>query len=490
MTARFGLLAIGIAALSACSSDDVTIGAEQAFAGKCASPRAGTTDVQGTLDDEKTFLRLWIDDLYLWYREVPMLDPAQYATPIDYFAALKTPATTPAGHPKDPSRFHFTYPTDEWNAKNQAGVEAGYGVQWVSISRTPPRELVVAYVQADTPASAAGLARGAHVQTVDGVDFANGTDLDTLNNGLSPSASGQKHTFVILDRGATTPRTVTMTSANVASNPVLVVTAVAGQGGLVGYILFNDHVATAEALLIDAVGKLKAAGIVDLVLDLRYNGGGTLAIADELAYMIAGPGPTTGKVFYRRSYNDKHRSIDPFTGKAIMPWPFFSVTLGFSTDQGFPLPALGMRRVFVLTSANTCSASEAIMSGLAGVAFPVIQIGSTTCGKPYGFVPEDNCGTTYFAIEFQGANDKGFSDYPDGLVPGGSSSPGTGTNPGCVVADDFSHELGDAAEGRLAAALQYAKDGSCPAATAAVAEGAAVRSFWRENAFIDLRPGR
>jgi carboxyl-terminal processing protease len=77
-------------------------------------------------------------------------------------------------------------------------------------------------------------------------------------------------------------------------------------------------------------------------------------------------------------------------------------------------------------------------------------IGNTTCGKPYGFIPQDNCGTTYFAIQFKGVNNQGAGDYADGIAPT------------CVVADDFSRPLGDPAEGRLAAALSYRVTGICP----------------------------
>jgi hypothetical protein len=73
--------------------------------------------------------------------------------------------------------------------------------------------------------------------------------------------------------------------------------------------------------------------------------------------------------------------------------------------------------VFVLTSADTCSASESIVNGLRGAGVTVHLVGSTTCGKPYGFYPQDNCGTTYFAIQFQGVNFLGFGDYADGFTP-------------------------------------------------------------------------
>ena len=155
------------------------------------------------------------------------------------------------------------------------------------------------------------------------------------------------------------------------------------------------------------------------MLDLRYNGGGCLYIASEVAYMIAGSAPTAGQDFERLQFNDKHRSINPVTGSALTPMPFFN---GSSTGQA--LPTLNLPRVFVLTGSMTCSASESIINGLRGVNVQVIQIGSTTCGKPYGFYPDDNCGTTYFTIQFQGVNDAGFGSYGDGFTPNNTTAAG------------------------------------------------------------------
>ncbi|MBP8297804.1 MAG: peptidase S41, partial [Burkholderiales bacterium] len=114
----------------------------------------------------------------------------------------------------------------------------------------------------------------------------------------------------------------------------------------------------------------------------------------------------------------------------------------------------------VLTSGGTASASEAIINGLQGIGITVVRVGTTTYGKPYGFSPLDNCGYTYFSVEFKGANNVGYADYDDGFAPT------------CVVPDDFTHALGDPAEGRLAAALAFRATGACPAGTSpgAVAE--------------------
>src|SRR5437660_7683821 len=108
---------------------------------------------------------------------------------------------------------------------------------------------------------------------------------------------------------------------------------------------FDDHIATAEQEFIDAVNTLKAQSIVDLVLDIRYNGGGYLDIASELAYMIAGTVPTAGRTFEQIQFNDKHPTTDPVTGQAIAPTPFHTTTQGFSTTAGQPLPTLDLPRV-------------------------------------------------------------------------------------------------------------------------------------------------
>ena len=158
----------------------------------------------------------------------------------------------------------------------------------------------------------------------------------------------------------------------------------------------------------------------------------------------------------------QYTTTNPVTHTAITPTLFHSTAQGFSTPSGQALPSLNLTRVFVLTSAETCSASEAIMNGLRGVNVQVIQIGSTTCGKPYGFYPPDNCGTTYFSIQFRGVNDQGFGDYTDGFSPNNTAGTTFGYKiPGCSVADDFNHALGDPNEGRLSQALAYRAGGSC-----------------------------
>jgi carboxyl-terminal processing protease len=438
------------------------------YAAKCASPRSGTDpvtniaypDVQGTATDENNFLRSWTHQLYLWFDQVPDLDPSQYTT-ADYFPLLKTSAVTASNQPVD--RFHFTYTTAFWESLSIQGVEAGYGVDFDVIASTPPRNITVAYVDPNASGQAATLARGAVVQSIDGVDINadDQTSVDTLNAGLQPATVGETHTFVVLDAGATTPRTLTLTAANVTETPVPTVSTLTSNGAKIGYILFTDHIATAEKELITAFTTLQTQGVTDLVLDIRYNGGGYLDIASEVAYMIAGSAQTSGQTFELQQFNSQYPTTNPVTNSAITPTLFHATSQGFSVASGAALPSLNLSRVFILTGSGTCSASESIINSLRGINVQVIEIGSTTCGKPYGFYPQDNCGTTYFSIQFRGVNAQNFGDYPEGFSPANTVDPVGYTIPGCSVADDFSHALGDPNEAQLSEALAYQAGGAC-----------------------------
>ena len=430
----------------------------------CAAPRAGIDpstgsafpDQPGALVQEKSWVRAWIDETYLWFDEIPSsIQAAVYSTPQAFFGALRTPAVTASGKPRD--RFHFTYPTNVWYDLSRSGVMSGYGFELAILKSQPPRDVRVAYTEPGTPAALAGIGRGARVVSVDGADVVASKSVDVVNAALFPAAAGESHTFGLQELDGSV-RTVVLTSARITTLPVQNVKTLETATGRVGYMQFNDHVATSEGQLIAVMSSFKNDGVQDLVLDLRYNGGGLLDIASELAFMIANPQATTGAVFERLQFNRKN----PFQlNDAATVTPFHSKSVGFSTPQGLPLPQLGLSRVTVLTGPDTCSASESIINGLRGVNVQVTQIGGTTCGKPYGFIPHDNCGTTYFAIQFKGVNNQGFGDYADGIAPT------------CVVADDFSHPLGDPAEGRLAAALSYRANGTCPPAPVALAAQAA-----------------
>src|SRR5438067_3399465 len=294
------IAALGLTLMS-CGGRSASSPSWRDIAARCATPRSGTDPITGqrypdkkaTLDDEKTWLKAWTDDTYLWYSEVPAVNPAQYSSATDYFAALKTSAKTPSNNDKD--RFHFWMSTADWEQESQSGAGLGYGITFAALATRPPRQFIVAFIEPNSPATGK-LSRGADIKAIDGVDFVNGSDVNTLNAGLFPATLGEQHTFTVLDVGATTTRDVVLQAAVVTSDPVPITSvATTTTGKKVGYLLFNDQIATAEQKLINAVASLQSQGIDDLVLDLRYNGVGYLAIACQTAYSIASSARTSCK---------------------------------------------------------------------------------------------------------------------------------------------------------------------------------------------------
>jgi len=440
----------------------------ETYKGYCASP--SSSQREGSAMDEKMWLRSWTNDLYLWYDEVPDRNPAGYNV-LQYFDLLKTSAVTPSGNDKD--RFHFYYETSEWELI-QSGIVSGYGVRWAVDDSGSDLIVDVALVEPGSPADMEDLKRGDRILTVDGVSVANArnsqSSIDILNNALVPSEHDEEHTFRVRSKDGTI-REFQMISEAVPTSAVYETTTVNTGSGVVGYIAFNAHNRIAQDGLIQAIEDFELKNVSDLVLDLRYNGGGTLAVASQLAYMIAGNEATSGKAFENIVFNDKHTEYNPFTGERLEPLGFIPTALSWlgQTNEGTPLPSLNLNRVYILAGGGTCSASESLINSMRGIDVEVILIGSTTCGKPYGFYATENCGYTYFSINLRGENDKGFGDFTDGFSPQNSPNNQAGVEvQGCYVEDDLQHELGDPNEALFAQALSYRESSICQPVQSAI----------------------
>jgi carboxyl-terminal processing protease len=420
---------------------------------RCVLPRAAARygDRAGTLDDERRWMRSYIDETYLWYNEVPNVNIAVYSTPQSLFDVLRTSARTPSGKQKD--EFHFYEDTAAYEASAGSSVELGYGAAWGIFNTPTGRRIFVVYVEPNSQATRAGLRRGVEVLTADGAAV-NGNNIPVLNEAFFPSRTGI-HTFTVQDSGAAGTRTITLNAEPFTATAVQNVKTVDTPTGRVGYLQYNAFNFPSEGQLINAFTQLRAQNVSDLVIDLRYNGGGLLYLSSQLANMIASPSLTSGKAFAKLAFSDKRVADNVDADNSV---PFLSTASGFTntgTSAGAPLPNLGLPRVFVLTGPGTASASEYMINGLEGAGLRVLRIGSTTTGKPFGFLPTDNCGTTYFSVEFKGTNHLGFGNFEDGFVPT------------CQVGDDIGRELGDPAEARFAAALSFRQSGVCPAPSSA-----------------------
>ena len=420
-----------------------------------SADESGNTDSACTLTAEKTWVRAHLDDVYLWYREINEVSPSNFRSPVDYFQALLVR-----------TRDHFSFAESQAviDAYFQSGDVVGYGATYV---RTSDNRLQIAYAEVNSPAFVQHMDRGTVIVNIDGVPEGR-MSKSAFSAALFPAKIGEAHSFDVLDPGAVVLRKVTLAAVAVTGTPVLrqqVITSDSGKK--VGYLVFNDHVASAEAPLADAIELFKTAGVEDLVLDVRYNGGGYLYIASELAYMIAGA-PVRDKVFEKLMFNDKHPEQTNDPANSI---PFYD-----SDSKNAPLPTLGLRRVFVLTGAGSCSATESIINGLRPFV-NVVTIGGITCGKPYAFRQANHCGTAYFAIQMEGINAVGGGGYINGIAPT------------CAAGDDLDHAFGDVNERLLHTALAYQTSGACPAsgltqASSALYAPAAVhevaRPPWRE----------
>lgn len=454
--------------------------AASTFKDQCANPRTGVDienrpfpDQAGSLAEELFWLRSWTNETYLWNDEVIDRDPNTFNDRIAYFDVLKTDVIEPSGEERDD--FHFSQTTEAFlESRNSVG-NPGYGVEYGILQGAPPRDIRIAYTEAGSPAESliggeVALSRGVKILEINGQDVVNGfttdPEIDDLLELLFPSANGLTRSFRVQDIDGTI-RTFDLVTEDIVNEPIQSTGVITVGADKIGYVAFTTFSPFAsEEAIIDAIQDMSDQNVTDLVLDLRYNGGGLLAVAAQLGYMIAGPAQSNGKDFERFIYNDDAGNRNPVDGSLNTPFPFINEVIKFddasSLVEGAPLPSLDLNRVFILSTDDTCSASEAVINGLRGIDVEVILIGDTTCGKPYGFFPTDNCGITYYTIQFQGANDKGFGDFADGFFPSNANNTFGVSVPGCQVADDFTKPLGDETEDMLAAALQYRIDGTCP----------------------------
>jgi len=440
------------------------------FVAQCEDPRVGSSPITGeTYPDkqgsellEKHWQRAFTNETYLWYKEVIDKDPKNFDL-INYFAQLKTFEVTDSG--KDKDQFHWLQPTSEVEEYTQLGVSYGYGISFDEQKSTSPRKWIVKNITPNTQAFNAGISRGSRLLEIDDVDFVNSnsdSDIDTINNALFSDVEGETHTFKFIDNEGTEYQ-VELQTAAITDVPLQIAKTIETPQGKTGYLLLNSfYNSTVEKELFDNFTIFAEQDVNELIVDLRYNGGGYLALSSQLAYMVAGNTATAGKVYETTVYNDKISNEQ---------MPFFTKTLdlrrligGESLIQaGQALPSLNLSRIYVLTTGSSCSASESFMNSLIGIDIEVIQIGETTCGKPYGFVSEDNCGSTYFTVQFKGENDAGFGDYADGLIPVKLPEAGKLAQiQGCPITEDYQHNLGDEQELLLASALYYQTNNDCP----------------------------
>ncbi len=378
------------------------------------------------MPNQNLFVRDALEELYLWYRDLPALNPTRYDSPEAYLDAVRY-------RPLDTS---FSYIT------SRAASDAFYSEsQYIGVglsTAVSANEIRVLQVFADSPASEAGLARGARLIAIGGVSAATLIATGAIDSAFGAAAEGVEVTVDFANRDGV------VRSALLRKRPVTIptvsLTRVVDVGGRkVGYLFFRNFVRPSVAALDEAFASLREAGVSELVLDLRYNGGGLVDVAVHLASLIGGTA-TSGQVFAEYRHNDRNRRRDE--------------TLRFDA----PAQALDLARVVVIATQASASASELVINGLRPFV-PVIVVGDRTYGKPVGQYILPFCDKVLAPVSFAMVNADGKGDYFDGLAAD------------CQAADDIAHDLGDVDEASLAEALGYLRTGACSAAAPTSARG-------------------
>ena len=185
--------------------------------------------------------------------------------------------------------------------------------------------------------------------------------------------------------------------------------------------MYNQFVTDRGNDLNQVFQEFKTQEIVDLIIDLRYNGGGSIQNCVELSSMITGQ--FKNQIFAKENWNTK---IEPRIINQYGKEKIINRFVSFLSD-GQAINYLELNRVFVITSSETASASELLINGLAPY-IEVIQVGEQTVGKNvgsitiYDYIDAEqtlNPNHTYAMqpIVFKIGNSEGFVDYSSGLVP-------------------------------------------------------------------------
>jgi carboxyl-terminal processing protease len=362
---------------------------------------------------------------YLWQADVPNLADNKFANqadlnnflkgytkPEDIFNALRV----------DPKIDRFSWIVSDYlELEGQLqGTTKNDGMDFGLYYKSSTSNEIFGYVRYiinNSDASNKDIKRGDIFYGVNGTQLTDKNYQDLLLN-------SENYTLNLADynNGAITPngKSVNLTKTVLNENPILVNKVIETGGHKIGYLMYNGFYPNYDTQLNDVFASLKTKGVTDLVLDLRYNGGGSIQSATRLASMITGQ--FTGKVFSKQRWNDKINSYfeseDPEALKNL-----FTNTVGSA-----PLNSLNLTKVYVLTTKSTASASELVINGLKPY-IDVVQIGDMTTGKNVGsitiydsptFGKENRNPNHRYAMQpivLKIVNAADFGDYFTGLTP-------------------------------------------------------------------------
>ncbi|MBU1620831.1 MAG: carboxyl-terminal protease [Gammaproteobacteria bacterium] len=381
---------------------------------------------QCSIEKENQLLFDYLQDKYFWNTQLPAsVDYKEFATSSALLAAVVAPQ----------DRFSFITTKQEYDDRYVNATYFGFGMS--SESSPDKQSLLVRYVFDNSPSDQALLQRGDKIVAIDNKSVADW--LAEIEAGQAsyedmhgPNEAGIARTYQWQQQDGSL-RTQQLVKTSVKTNSVLHQQVFNSEQGKVGYLVVKEFVQPTEQELITAFKDFSAQSVQELVLDLRYNGGGLIQLANQLASQLAW-NQVKNKTFLQYKYNSKNSGSNKT----------FNFSLGSASDP------LNLTRVFILTSAATCSASEMLINALSPFV-DVVSIGAKTCGKPYGMHFVQICDKVVTAVNFQTFNALGQGDFLDGLAVE------------CEVTDFVNGNWGALTDPLLAEAMQYIQTNQCSA---------------------------
>ena len=408
------------------------------------------TPTATTEDLLKDSVYLYTKEVYLWTEVIPSYEsfnPRKYSNGADNLeTAQKVMNGIKALEPKD--RFSMVL-SKEASDGLQTGEDKDFGffIKAASLDRDNTMDSVywfVNYVYDQSSAGQGGVQRGWYINKINGTTMKyDNPSVTILNNTFFGTATSASFEFVKPDG---TTATLNLSKTSFTANSVLYKDVISTAGKKVGYLVFNQFFgAPSRTELTNAFSYFQSQGVNEMVVDLRYNPGGSVETQDMLANILA-PSSADGKTMYQYIFNstlqnNQHELIRKKLGYGNMFAP------GPNTIQFAKSGTINLPRIFFIVSGNSASASELLINNLKPY-MDVKLIGDDTYGKPVGFFPIPVYNVDIYPISFKTVNSAGSADYYNGFAPDYAAPNGVNRN------------WGDVNEPGLAAALRYISTGS------------------------------
>jgi len=358
-------------------------------------------------------------DRYYWYQQVPeQVDYDRFTSPqqiLDYLRYERY------------DRFSYITSQSEYENLFNDGTYIGYGFSYRIESANSVR---VRFVYQQSAAGMAGILRGDEILELNGQAVANIIAANSWDSIFGAPRIGVPLT-IKLRRNPGLVETLILDKSKVTINTVLHSEVIDSDPYQIGYLVFNSFLRTSVAELDAVFRQFKLLGVNQLILDLRYNGGGSVEVARSLASYIRSTTVPNRDLFVELRFNDKYSSEN--LNYYLRPEP----------------NTLALDELTVITTEMTCSASELIVAALKPYLNRVTTIGGTSCGKPVGMIPVNFCEQTLLAVNFASFNVDGEGDYFSGIAAQ------------CAVGDDTRKAFGDLSEPMLQAARHYIDNQLC-----------------------------